>query len=65
MKVSELITRLQNFDQDEEVLVLGRETDWGYDGESSYEITDIEWLSVEGLERTNKGVCVYADRGDL
>lgn len=50
MKVHELITRLQNFDMDLDVKCLHADTDWGFDGESSFEFDTVEEGLVEEIE---------------
>lgn len=69
MKVSELITQLQNFDGDMEVQCLGKSTDWGFDGDSSYEYNTCEWFDVLGVDIRKYGgeehACIYAQSEDL
>lgn len=66
MKVSELISILQNQNMDSEVLVLTEESDWGFDGNSSYEYTTTQWESVTGVENKFKNkVCIFANEIDL
>lgn len=69
MKIHELITQLQNFDSDLEVQVLGKFSDWGFDGESSYEFDSSEWFGVGGTEKVvysgENVIRIYVSRDDL
>ena len=51
MKVHELITELQNFPMDMHVYCPHEESDWAFNGESSYEVSKIVDGPVARVER--------------